>query len=72
MSLRLIWGSLTNVQVSQCGTAGPAGREAPGDGNHSLASMEKDKTNNMSANLQLICYLLNVSFTRWVVVFLFH
>lgn len=64
MSLRLIWSSLTNLQVSQCRTACPAHREPQGDSSHSLANREKDKTNKVSANLQLICYLLRLSFTH--------
>lgn len=64
MSLRLIRDSLTNLQVSQRSTARPARREAQGDSNHSLANRQKDKNINMSANLQLSCYLLSLSFTH--------
>lgn len=72
MSPRLIWDSLTNLQVSQCSTMHLALRKKLWHRKHSLANREKDI--KMSAHLQLNYYSLSLSFAHcfcWLFCFLF-
>lgn len=72
MSPRLIWDSLTNLQVSQCSTMRLALRKKLWHRKHSLANREKDI--KMSAHLQLNYYSLSLSFAHcfcWLFCFLF-